>query len=213
MSQQYQNSPSPAYGAGFGQAYYPPQSPYGQRPVYPPAAYSQHPAHAPPPFQPVPNPALNLGRFDNNAQTPQPFPFPAGAFPPEMLKQFAGAGIPPPPPPGFPPMPLPMNFPQFPPQNAVSPSQQQYQHPHQESDDGTDAYDPRFPQSILPTVRAGSSAAYPPVMTPDKAQTQTQEGGSASSHTVSHSEYVPDQQHHSQMQFPPNFDGKCDATP
>lgn len=211
MSQPYQNSPSQGYGAAYGQAYYSSQSPYGQRPTYTPASYPQHAAHAPAPFQPVPNPSVNPGRFDANTQAPppaQPFPFPAASFPPEVLKQFANAGIPPPPPPGFPPMHIPnLNFTQFQQPHPASPSSQLYPPQNQVSDDGADAYDPRFPQNILQTLRA-SAPSIPSIRAVQETGRKENQSGSAASHTVSQGEYHSEpQQFYGRPQFPANLDG------
>lgn len=209
------HAPSPGYNGGYGNAYYPAQSPYGQRPGYAPAVHQQHTAPEPPPFPPAPG--MNFTRFDGNPQAPppaQPFPFPAGSFPPEMIKQFASAGIPPPPPPGFPHMQMPnLTFPQFPQPHTASPSSQFYQQPTQIPDDGTDAYDPRFPQHIMQSFKAGASSMLSHNVTPE-ARKETQEIGSASSHTVSQGEYQPEQhQAYNHPQFPANMDGMYHQSP
>ncbi|KIV91173.1 hypothetical protein, variant [Exophiala mesophila] len=119
------------------------QSNVFHQPVHtPPAPPPQHPQHhhqqLPPNtvYQPSPQ---NASRFDTNSQhrpPAAPFPFGAASFTPEMLKQLASAGLPPPPPPAFAPASLPTSaYPQYSTPNSVSVSSPYPQHelsaPHQ----------------------------------------------------------------------------------
>ncbi|KIV85340.1 hypothetical protein PV11_01043 [Exophiala sideris] len=82
----------------------------------PPGLNQQH--SQPPSYQPSPV-AASAPRYDTSSQIRTPFP----PFPPppttlgaDFFKQFANAGLPPPPPPSLPPVPLPnvAGYPQFP---------------------------------------------------------------------------------------------------
>lgn len=213
MSQPYQNQPASGYGGAYGSAYYSPQSPYAARPPFSPSPFPQHGAHPPAPFQPAPADGYNVARFDANSQAHlpvQPLPFAPSSFPPEMLKQIANSSIPPPPPPGFPPFSFPnLNFPPFPPVPSVQ--NQTYSPPQQEeSDEGSDAYDPRFPQNLpqsssRPVTGSGSLRKSGQQQMAVAAVPQTL----PQFHTQSAQSY---QQPGADAGFPPNMDGRLSSS-
>ena len=213
MPQQYQNVPAQGYGAAYGSAYYPPQSPYTQRPTYTPPSLPQHNAQPPAAFHNASNPSMNLAFYEANGQVPpaQTFPFPAASFPPEMLQQFANGSFPPPPPPSFPPVPLPnLNFPQFPQApNPTGQSANQYSQPPVVSDDDADAYDPRFPRNILQSLRPGNAPLPALAQSSEAARKEPQRHANVLSHAVSHGEHQIEQpQAHGRGYFPSNLDSE-----
>ncbi|KIW57405.1 hypothetical protein, variant [Exophiala xenobiotica] len=120
MAHPYSSTPlytgAPSYAPH--QPYYPfPPNGLQQPSHTPPGLTQQNPQ--PPLYQPSPSTAAQ--RFDSNSQNRPPAPnFPPFPPPPttlsaEFFKQFANAGLPPPPPPSFPPVPIPSTagFPQF----------------------------------------------------------------------------------------------------
>lgn len=127
MAHPYSSTPlytgTPSYTAQ--QAYYPPFQPnVQQQPIHTPPGMPSQPPQPHPAYQP--SPGTNVARFDTNSQIrplapafPQ-FPPPA-TFSPDFFKQFTNAGLPLPPPPSFPPVPLPTTgYPQLP--ATVNPS-------------------------------------------------------------------------------------------
>ena len=209
MAQHFQSGSS--YGAPYSAgSYYPP---YQQFPSQPPSStppFAQQNARPNGGYQPSPN--LNLGRFETNSQAPAPaqnFSFAPAPFNPDIFKQFANASIPPPPPPNFPPVPLPnLGFPQF--AQSYSPAHKPtFQQPQSEQTvpEASDGYDPRFPQQMA--YSTGSGPQYSPHQEP-QSEAQANEGGGASSRTISQEDYTKENfEPSSKDAYPSNFDGSA----
>ncbi|KPI42273.1 Protein red1 [Cyphellophora attinorum] len=176
MSQPYQHQPAPGYNGSYGNA----TTHLNRRMVKDKPTVHRH-SHSS-----VVSHLLRLFKqslAQAQAQVPPPapsFPFSTAPFPPDMLKQFAGANIPLPPP-GFPPVPPPsLGFPPFPPLPQVQQTQPRPYSPSQQvrSEEGDDAYDPRYPQGIPQNVpqaalgRTTSNLASHNSQAPSQAQVQ-----------------------------------------